>query len=1044
MKNSSNKRCTYELSDEELALSDEIKNRLEEQENFVDIDISSSPSIIIYSRKKLSLTQTIPIMQSFNFVVIDEVSHEITISNKKYFISKLNIEVKDIKKLIKAKDNVSMLIVYILNKRFNIICNIFELAYLENFSFRELFLFISFAKYKEQLLSTANYISTISIFIRHSKISKLLLEYFINKFEPNTTRNLKSIEEKILEKIKNVEAISEDKVLRLILEIIKNTQRTNYFLNQDIISLKIHTDQIDYSLRGIIPKIEAFVFHPNFNGVHLRMDRVSRGGLRWSNRHNDYRDEIKALMIAQEAKNAVIVPKGAKGGFVINSLNPTKEEFVQYYKMFISSLLDLVDNIIDEKVVKNEQIVSYDEDDTYFVVAADKGTSAMSDTANSIAIEKGFWLGDAFASGGSVGYDHKVLGITAKGAIKSTERFFIEKGIDIYKDSISIVGIGSMNGDVFGNGMIESDKFLLKVAISHKEIFIDPTPDAKVSYDERVRLFNEKNSNWANYNKDLISKGGGVFYRASKEITLTPEIKKLINTKKDKLNGEELARELLQLKVDMIYLGGIGTYFKGSTENSVDIGDKENENIRLDANEIRASVVCEGANLGMTLASRIEFAILGGKVNLDSIDNSAGVNTSDSEVNIKIFLNKLLSKGVINEEQRNRSFKDLTDYVVKSVLKSNKLQAIALSLDEKRAKKDIEIFKKTIHVLDMNLVYFSRKNFQIPRDVDFEKIITKDGSIARPTLSLILLYSKILLENILKDSEMINGSGFDRYIFKYFPKYFNDLYTNDIKKHPLRKEIISMIISNDIINHCGASFIADFDDIGVDKFLIKIKTYLLNNKLFNADNLREKLYNSDINIDNAYKILIDLEDNIIYSAYTMQTQLSEDEMKFDNLKGYRGDIIQSLNKLDFNTDINFRDCSKDCIYKSFEYIKLTTAIIEIKRNNNIKFSELAEIMFSIVKKLNLVPLMQHIQKLESKNRLKITLQKQTLLLLKKIIIDLSQKVIDFKRDNESIAQSVDNYFSNKQKYIIDKNIDSELSLTEAITIVNTLLLFNEF
>ncbi len=1042
MKNNSNKKCTYELSDKELALSDKIKNRLEQENNFVDIEISQTPSIIIYSIKKLSLTQSIPIMQSFNFVVKDEVSYEVTIQNKKYFISKLNIELKDIEKLKKAKDNISTLITSILNKEFNIISNIFELVYLENFSFREVFLFISLAKYKEQLLSMANYRSTIAIFIRHSEISKLILEYFINKFQPNISRNLDTIENKILEKIRNVEAISEDKVLRLILEIIKNTQRTNYFLNQDIISLKIHTDQIDYSLIGIIPKIETFVFHPSFNGVHLRMDKVSRGGLRWSNRHNDYRDEIKALMIAQEAKNAVIVPKGAKGGFVINSLKPTKEEFVEYYKMFISSLLDLVDNIVDEKIVRNSQIVSYDEDDTYFVVAADKGTSTMSDTANSIAIEKGFWLGDAFASGGSVGYDHKALGITAKGAIKSTERFFIEKGIDIYKDSITIVGIGSMNGDVFGNGLIESDKFLLKVAISHKEIFIDPTPNAKISYDERVRLFNEKNSNWANYNKDLISKGGGVFYRSSKEITLTPEIKNLINSTKDKLNGEELARELLQLKVDMIYLGGIGTYFKASTENNVEIGDKENENIRLDANEIKASVICEGANLGMTLASRIEFALLGGKVNLDSIDNSAGVNTSDNEVNIKIFLNKFVSKGVMNEEQRNTSFKDLTDHVVQSVLDSSRLQAIALSLDEKRAKKDLEIFKKTIHVLDMNLLYFSRKNFHIPRDVDFDKILTKEGSIARPTLSLILLYSKILIENILKDSNMVNGSGFDRYIFRYFPQYFNDLYTNDIKQHPLRKEIISMIISNDIINHCGASFIADFNDIGVDKFLMKIKTYLLNNKLFNADNLREKLYNSDINIDSAYKILIDLEDNIVYSAYTMQTHLSQDEMTFDNIKGYREDIIQSLNQLDFNADINFNDCSEDCIYKSFEYIKLTTAIIEIKRNNNINFSDLTEVVFSIVKKLNLIPLMQHLQKLELKNELKITLQKQTLLLLKTIIIDLSQKVIDFKRDYESISQCVDNYFSHKPRYIINENIDSELSLTQAIIIVNGLLLSN--
>ncbi|SHO81562.1 NAD-specific glutamate dehydrogenase, large form [hydrothermal vent metagenome] len=1022
------------LTSEEFIITEEIKDYLTTNSTFlkINVDENNNASIIIYSTARLLLSQTIPILANFNFVVINEISNHILDNNNIYFISKLSIEVEDIDKLIENKNNISTLILKILNEELNFSSPIFVLSYLENLETKELFLLVALAKYKEQLLSSSAYHSTINIFIKYSHITKLIVDYFIEKFSPNITRDLKAKESAILEALSAVEVISDDKVLRVILKIIKNMQRTNYFLNTDIISFKIFTDKIECELDGIVPKIEAFVYSTHFNGVHLRMDKVSRGGLRWSNRYNDYRDEIKALMIAQEAKNAVIVPKGGKGGFIINKKNPTKEEFVKYYKLFITSLLELVDNIEDGEVVKKDNIVSYDGDDTYFVVAADKGTSTMSDTANEISIKNNFWLGDAFASGGSVGYDHKALGITAKGAIKSTERFFIEKGINIYKDSISIVGTGSMNGDVFGNGLIESDKFLLIGAISHREIFIDPNPDAEISYNERVRLFHQDNSNWSKYDKSKISKGGGVFKRSSKKIELTPEIKELLQTSKKYLNGEELAKALLGLKVDMIYLGGIGTYFKSTRENSVDIGDKENENIRLNANEIKASVVCEGANLGMTLEARVEFASLGGKVNLDSIDNGAGVNTSDHEVNMKIFLESLIANGSIKQEQRDESFKELTEFVVNDVLRTNYLQALSISLDEIRSQIDIEKFKKTVHVLDMNLSYFSRKNFHIPRDVDFNNIIC-DGKIVRPTLSLLTLYSKIVIENILKRSDMVESSEFDKYIFRYFPKHFHLTYKSSIKNHPLRKEIIAITISNEIINNYGATFVSDLVDIGIDNFLIKIKSYLLSDKLFNGRKFRAKLYNNDfeIGVDKLYSQLLKLEKNIDYTLKTIQL---DNHLEFTTIYKYRDDMLDILKLLNITNE------------DTFEYIKFIAYIIKIQKQTGISFRDASQLAFGIVQKLDLVLLMQKIEEVNVLSSIESKLKSQTLSIIERIIVNISRDTIKFKLDSQNIPQAIESIFANEYKLdkfieIKDKFMNSKKnSLMDSTIIVNELLL----
>ncbi|KIM07289.1 MAG: hypothetical protein KU38_10580 [Sulfurovum sp. FS08-3] len=1037
----------YGLTSEELQIPKEIEERLKTQEIVVAINpLESQPSIYIYANKRLALSNTIPVIGSFNFIVESEISRLIVHNEKEYHFSKLNITVDDREKLQKSQKHITQLIESILSGELNFLCSIFVLSYLENFTMREILLFIALAKYKEQLTSSADYHATISIFIRYSHITNLLRRYFIEKFDPTLQeRNIQAIEEEILAQLNSVEVIGDDTLLRLILEIFKNTQRTNYFLDNSLITFKIHTNKINYPFSGIVPAIEAFVYHPDFSGVHLRMDKVSRGGLRWSNRKGDYRDEIKALMVAQEAKNAVIVPKGAKGGFVINEERPSKEEFERYYRMFIVALLRLVDNIVEGKMVRNEKIVAYDGEDSYFVVAADKGTSAMSDVANAIAIEQNYWLKDAFASGGSIGYHHKTLGITAKGALRSSERFFIEKGIDIYKDPITIVGIGSMNGDVFGNGLIESEAFLLIGAISHREIFIDPTPNAKISYGERKRLFESGSGSWSDYDKTKISQGGGVFYRTSKSIKLTPQIKALIETQKEELNGEELAKALLGLKVDMIYLGGIGTYFKSSHESSSDIGDKENENLRLNADKIQAQIICEGANLGMTLAGRIEFALRGGMVNLDSIDNAAGVNTSDHEVNIKIFLNSLLAKELINPTQRDEHFRELTGYVVKKVLQSNYDQALALSLDEMRSKKDKRLFKKTIHVIDMNLDYFSRKNFHIPRNVDFDEIVKQDGAMVRPTLSLLLLYSKIVIENILKNSTMLNSSEFDRYLYRYFPKNLRAAYPDTLKAHPLRKEIISIIISNEIINHCGSTFIADLNDSGTERFLAKIKAYLISNELFNADTLRESLYHKDleVGIQRLYTTLITLEDYILYSMQNAQKHLLQEEFTFENVVEYRQSIGEILGELGFKIAIEDTHFIQEELYTAFEYIKLTSYILKIKRESHLSFRDIARLTFAIVIKLDLVGLIKAIAAIATTTVLEIQLKNQILTIIERIIFNLSSDIISFRRKHETIAESIDSYFEEKEEFKYFKQLHDSFMKNENKSILESSILVNE-
>jgi len=648
-------------------------------------------------------------------------------------------------------------------------------------------------------LRKIEYLRALGIY--QSQIMKFSYEFIINtyiKYAKDITGILDKKEAKI-----DASNVSEERVLKIFQQIVSNILKTNFPLNKETISFKINVRNFKHLLKGVNPNIEAFIYHRDFSGVHLRMSKIARGGIRHSERV-DFREEIKDLMTTQQYKNAIIVPNGAKGGFYINAPF-TKEDVKKYYTLFIDALLDLVD-----------------EDDFYLVVAADKGTSDFSDIANEIAQKKNYPFKDAFASGGKYGYSHKKLGITARGALESANVHFKEINKDIFKDEISVVGVGSMRGDVFGNGMLFNKNFKLIAAISSREIFIDPNPDIKKAYLERKRLF-EKGLGWKSYDKNAISKGGGVFLRKEKTQKISKEIQELINYDKDTIETDELVRRLLTLKVDLLYFGGIGTYVKASDEINELISDKTNAQIRVNASDLNAYAVCEGANLALTNKARVEYSKKG-KINLDAIDNSAGVNISDYEVNLKLA-------GI-----SRKKLLEITDEVIKKVLVQNRLQPLRITQDlQYVSKKDISEISKLLSSLDT-----------------FKEVFASFGSKEplRPVLAILLLYSKIYIKSKIDFYD-------EKAYLQYFPKEFKP------QTHPLQKEISKTVLANKLLNVYGLKLMKNFSMQKVFTLLNLIKVLNLEkirNEIFKLNDFKKqlRLLNLideiiDINIDTVFE-----------------------------------------------------------------------------------------------------------------------------------------------------------------------------------------------
>ena len=546
--------------------------------------------------------------------------------------------------------------------------------------------------------------------------------------------------------------------------------------------------------------------------MHLRFGDVARGGLRWSDREEDFRTEVLGLVKAQQVKNAVIVPMGAKGGFVPRrmpvggSRDEVMAEGIACYRIFISGLLDITDNLKEGEVVPPQNVVRHDADDPYLVVAADKGTATFSDIANGIAAEYDFWLGDAFASGGSAGYDHKGMGITAKGGWVSVQRHFRERGIDVQKDNVTVIGIGDMAGDVFGNGLLLSESLQLVAAFNHMHIFIDPNPDAAKSFVERKRLFELPRSSWADYDTKLVSDGGGIFLRSAKSIAITPQMKARFDIAADKLAPTELLNALLKAPVDLLWNGGIGTYVKSSKESHADVGDKANDALRVDGRELRAKVVGEGGNLGMTQLGRVEFGLHGGASNTDFIDNAGGVDCSDHEVNIKILLGEIVSGGDMTEKQRNKLLAEMTDDVSELVLGNNYKQTQALSLAERRARERVGEYKRLMNALE-SAGKLDRALEFLPSDEELNERATNGQGLTRPELSVLISYSKIDLKESLLKSLVPDDEYLAREMETAFPAILTEKFGDAMRRHRLKREIVSTQIANDLVNHMGITFV---------------------------------------------------------------------------------------------------------------------------------------------------------------------------------------------------------------------------------------------
>jgi glutamate dehydrogenase len=622
-------------------------------------------------------------------------------------------------------------------------------------------------------------------------------------------RAAKAAEEAIDAALAAVTAIDDDRILRWLRALVKATLRTNAFSSagEEALAFKIDSKAVP-GLPAPVPWREIWIYSQRVEGIHLRGGPIARGGLRWSDRRDDFRTEVLGLMKAQVVKNAVIVPTGAKGGFYPKQLPPISgrdawlAEGTESYRIFIRALLSLTDNLVEGAVVHPEGITILDDADPYFVVAADKGTATFSDVANAIAIDRGFWLGDAFASGGSQGYDHKAIGITARGAWISVQRHFAEMAIDVQSDPVRVAGCGDMSGDVFGNGMLLSKTIKLVAAFDHRHIFLDPDPNPAKSWKERARLFALPRSSWADYEAKLISKGGGIFPRTQKEIPLSPEAKAMLQIAEDSVDPSTLIAAILKSPVDLIWFGGIGTYVKAQGEANSQVGDPANDSHRINGEEIRAKVIGEGANLGVTQAGRIAFAAKGGRINTDFIDNSAGVDCSDNEVNIKIPLNREMVEGRLKADDRNALLKEMTDDVAALVLEDNRLQTLALSLSERGAADMLPSHIRVIELLEAQ----GRLNRAVEglgsNDVLTRRAQDRRG-LTRPELAVLLSHAKLALQSAIEQSDLVKDPLLEPLLLAAFPNAMQERFGSAIAQHRLRDEIIATKLANRIVNRLG-------------------------------------------------------------------------------------------------------------------------------------------------------------------------------------------------------------------------------------------------
>jgi glutamate dehydrogenase len=731
----------------------------------------------------------------------------------------------------------------------------------------------AYAKYLRQIgfpLSQSFIEATLSA---HAGIARMLVELFKLRFEPDSGAGMgaRAAEQvrAIEQALEYVDNLSEDRVLRQCVALIMATLRTNYWVRdaggkpKSYLSFKFEPTKVP-GLPEPKPMFEVFVYSTRFEGVHLRGGRVARGGLRWSDRPEDFRTEILGLVKAQMVKNVVIVPVGSKGGFVLKRAPPPSDreaylkEGIACYMDYLRGLLDLTDNRVGDRIVAPPRVKRHDPDDPYLVVAADKGTAAFSDFANAVSEEYGFWLGDAFASGGSAGYDHKAMGITARGAWESVKRHFREMGIDTQSTDFTVVGIGDMSGDVFGNGMLLSRHVKLVAAFDHRHVFLDPNPDPQTSFAERERLFRLPRSSWADYDAGKISRGGGVHPRSLKSLAITPEVGEALGITAATMTPSELINAILKAPVDLLYNGGIGTYVKASTETHAEVGDRANDAIRVNGRDLRCKVVAEGGNLGLTQRGRIEFAQRGGHVYTDAIDNSAGVDTSDHEVNIKVLLGLPIADGELTGKQRNAFLAGMTDEVAMLVLRDNYFQTQALSVAQRQCLQLLDSQQRFIQFLEKNGKLNRVLEF-LPSDDELAERRASGGGLTTPEGGILLAYSKIWLYDEMLASRLPDDPWVETALARYFPEDLRARYSGYLPRHPLKREIIATHVINSMVNRVGSTFVHRLMETTGAKSDEIVRAYLLTREIFDFVPLWKSIEALDNKVDDAVQsaMLID-------------------------------------------------------------------------------------------------------------------------------------------------------------------------------------------
>ncbi|WP_343289116.1 NAD-glutamate dehydrogenase [Wolbachia endosymbiont of Encarsia formosa] len=845
----------------------------------------------------LELSKILKITKNFGAKILSHNGYYIEINGGIWIHHFLLSRVDELINNITLKEQFEMTLVKVFSKEIkNDYFN--SLVIIAGLEWKEVLLIRALSAYLKQTLFNYNQEYIQKVVSEYPKIMKHLIQLFHSRFNPSIdvdrAETTDIFREKIEELLKEISNVSHDYVLRSIFNLIMAILRTSYYQgDKPYLSIKFDSSKIN-GLPDPRPYRELYVYSNLFEGIHLRGGKLARGGLRWSDRTEDFRTEVLGLMKAQMTKNAVIVPVGAKGGFVIKQVykdkNILRDKGVECYRNFIRGMLDITDNVIDGKIIPPKNVIRYDEDDPYLVVAADKGTASFSDYANQIASEYNFWLGDAFASGGSAGYDHKKMGITAKGAWIAAQRHFWKMNKEIYQD-VTVIGIGDMAGDLFGNGMLLSKNINLIGAFNHMHIFIDPNPDAEKSFAERKRLFELPFSTWMDYSKDLISRGGGVFERISKQIDISREMKKCFDITEDTLSPSYLIQYLLKAKVDFIWNGGIGTFVKAKNESHSMVGDKANDELRVNGQDIRASMFIEGGNLGCTQLGRVEYAKIGGYINADFVDNSAGVICSDLEVNIKIAFMK---ESGISLEKRNEILASMVDEVASKVLEDhNKIETKALLLECLQAKERLEQHHKLLVSLEKSGLLNRDVEF-LPAEEEVARILTGAEGFSSPQLSVLMSYARTAIKNEIIHSDLPEKDFLCRdYLLHYFPQKMVTEFKYSILKHQLCREIISTCIANDVVNRMGCIFINNLVESTGIKVHEAVNIYIVVNHLYNLNSLWQEIDELDgkIDVDSYLQVVRSVQKFIGRVSFWLVKNLGDlNLVKLDDVTKFRGAI----------------------------------------------------------------------------------------------------------------------------------------------------------